>query len=82
MTPGRGVGANTALRDTALLCRNLTAVRDRRMTLIEATRRRFRRHGRLAEVIETTVATDIYEVTREIGLSLCCRPSLSRTHFA
>ncbi|HEU5012608.1 MAG TPA: NAD(P)/FAD-dependent oxidoreductase [Roseiflexaceae bacterium] len=28
MTPGRGVGANTALRDAALLCRNLGAVRD------------------------------------------------------
>jgi 2-polyprenyl-6-methoxyphenol hydroxylase-like FAD-dependent oxidoreductase len=26
MTPGRGVGANTALRDAALLCRNLSAV--------------------------------------------------------
>lgn len=25
MTPGRGVGANTALRDAALLCRNLAA---------------------------------------------------------
>ena len=25
MTPGQGVGANTALRDAALLCRNLTA---------------------------------------------------------
>jgi len=36
MTPGRGVGANTALRDAALLCRNLTAARDGRMTLIQA----------------------------------------------
>lgn len=36
MTPGRGVGANTALRDAALLCQNLTAVRDGRMTLHEA----------------------------------------------
>lgn len=27
MTPGRGVGANTALRDAALLCRRLTAAR-------------------------------------------------------
>ncbi len=26
MTPYRGIGANTALRDAALLCRNLTAV--------------------------------------------------------
>src|SRR5207237_1625316 len=38
MTPGRGVGANTALRDAALLCRNLTAARDGRMTLIQAIR--------------------------------------------
>lgn len=36
MTPGRGVGANTALRDAALLCRNLTAVRDERVSLVEA----------------------------------------------
>jgi 2-polyprenyl-6-methoxyphenol hydroxylase-like FAD-dependent oxidoreductase len=36
MTPGRGVGANTALRDAALLCRNLTAARDGRMPLLQA----------------------------------------------
>lgn len=36
MTPGRGVGANTALRDAALLCRNLVEVRDGRKPLIEA----------------------------------------------
>jgi 2-polyprenyl-6-methoxyphenol hydroxylase-like FAD-dependent oxidoreductase len=38
MTPGRGVGANTALRDAALLCRNLTAVRAGRMALLDAVR--------------------------------------------
>jgi 2-polyprenyl-6-methoxyphenol hydroxylase-like FAD-dependent oxidoreductase len=38
MTPGRGVGANTALRDAALLCRNLTAVRDGAMGLLDAVR--------------------------------------------
>lgn len=38
MTPGRGVGANTALRDAALLCRTLVAVRDRETTTIEAIR--------------------------------------------
>ncbi|MFD0695792.1 FAD-dependent oxidoreductase [Paenibacillus sp. GCM10027628] len=36
MTPGRGVGANTALRDAALLCRNLVQVSQGRMELIEA----------------------------------------------
>lgn len=36
MTPGRGVGANTALRDAALLCRALTAVRDGERPLLEA----------------------------------------------
>lgn len=36
MTPGRGVGANTALRDARLLCRNLTAARDGRTTLLAA----------------------------------------------
>ena len=38
MTPGRGVGANTALRDAALLCANLMAVRDGRLSLLEAVR--------------------------------------------
>jgi 2-polyprenyl-6-methoxyphenol hydroxylase-like FAD-dependent oxidoreductase len=38
MTPGRGVGANTALRDAALLCRNLTAARDGTMPLTRAVR--------------------------------------------
>jgi 2-polyprenyl-6-methoxyphenol hydroxylase-like FAD-dependent oxidoreductase len=33
MTPGRGVGANTALRDARLLTRDLTAARDRGVSL-------------------------------------------------
>lgn len=36
MTPGRGVGANTALRDAALLCRQLTAVAAGDRTLLRA----------------------------------------------
>jgi 2-polyprenyl-6-methoxyphenol hydroxylase-like FAD-dependent oxidoreductase len=36
MTPGRGVGANTALRDAALLCRNLTAAKNGEKTVIQA----------------------------------------------
>jgi len=36
MTPGRGAGANTALRDAQLLCKKLVDVRDGRMPLIEA----------------------------------------------
>jgi len=36
MTPGRGVGANTALRDAALLCRNLIAARDGATSLQQA----------------------------------------------
>ncbi|TCM43752.1 NAD(P)/FAD-dependent oxidoreductase [Kribbella sp. VKM Ac-2568] len=36
MTPGRGVGANTALRDAMLLCRKLIEVRDGRAQLLEA----------------------------------------------
>lgn len=36
MTPGRGVGANTALRDAANLCRALIAVRDGQQPLIKA----------------------------------------------
>lgn len=36
MTPGRGVGANTALRDAALLCKKLTEVRDGQAILKQA----------------------------------------------
>ncbi|MFC5263899.1 FAD-dependent oxidoreductase [Kribbella qitaiheensis] len=36
MTPGRGVGANTALRDAMLLCRKLIEVRDGRTQLLQA----------------------------------------------
>jgi 2-polyprenyl-6-methoxyphenol hydroxylase-like FAD-dependent oxidoreductase len=36
MTPGRGVGANTALRDAALLCKRLVEVKDGARPLIDA----------------------------------------------
>ncbi|MGC4994536.1 FAD-dependent oxidoreductase [Nocardia salmonicida] len=36
MTPGRGAGANTALRDSQLLCAKLVAVRDGNTELVEA----------------------------------------------
>ncbi|WP_198406907.1 FAD-dependent oxidoreductase [Nocardia terpenica] len=36
MTPGRGAGANTALRDAQLLCDKLVAVRDGDTELVEA----------------------------------------------
>jgi 2-polyprenyl-6-methoxyphenol hydroxylase-like FAD-dependent oxidoreductase len=35
MTPGRGVGANTALRDAALLCEKIVAARDGRIALLD-----------------------------------------------
>jgi 2-polyprenyl-6-methoxyphenol hydroxylase-like FAD-dependent oxidoreductase len=38
MTPGRGVGANTALRDAVNLCRQLIEVRDGRQQLTPAVR--------------------------------------------
>ena len=38
MTPGRGVGANTALRDALQLCRKLVDVRDGRAELLAAVR--------------------------------------------
>jgi 2-polyprenyl-6-methoxyphenol hydroxylase-like FAD-dependent oxidoreductase len=38
MTPGRGVGANTALRDAALIVRNLARFRDGEMSLHDAVR--------------------------------------------
>ena len=36
LTPGRGVGANTALRDAVLLCKRLVEVRDRAKLIIDA----------------------------------------------
>jgi 2-polyprenyl-6-methoxyphenol hydroxylase-like FAD-dependent oxidoreductase len=36
MTPGRGVGANTALRDAVLLCARIIDVADDRLELLEA----------------------------------------------
>jgi 2-polyprenyl-6-methoxyphenol hydroxylase-like FAD-dependent oxidoreductase len=36
MTPARGVGANTAMRDAELLCRNLIEVVAQRMSLLQA----------------------------------------------
>ena len=36
MTPGRGAGANTALRDARLLCKQLVAVRDGQLDLLAA----------------------------------------------
>ena len=36
MTPGRGVGANTALEDAALLCKRLVEVRDGRKEMLHA----------------------------------------------
>lgn len=38
MTPGRGVGANTALRDARLLCSKLVSARDGKLSLVEAVR--------------------------------------------
>lgn len=46
MTPGRGVGANTALRDAELLCRKLIEVRDGKTELIAAL------HAYEAEMLE------------------------------
>src|SRR6185312_6277615 len=48
MTPGRGVGANTALRDAVLLTRHLVAVRDGRRELLQsigAYEEKMRRYG-------------------------------------
>jgi 2-polyprenyl-6-methoxyphenol hydroxylase-like FAD-dependent oxidoreductase len=39
MTPGRGVGANTALRDAVLLCARLIDVADGRLGLVDAVGR-------------------------------------------
>ena len=38
MTPLRGIGANVALRDAGLLCRNLTIARRGERTVLQAVR--------------------------------------------
>jgi 2-polyprenyl-6-methoxyphenol hydroxylase-like FAD-dependent oxidoreductase len=76
MTPGRGVGANTALRDAALLCRNLIAVRDGTMPLIQAV------HDYEAEMIEYGFEAVLESRKQMDGDGLIHRPVVGRVALA
>lgn len=75
MTPGRGVGANTALRDAALLFRRLTEVRGGR-PLVEAL------HDYEAEMLEYS-ARAVLESRKQMDANgLSHRPVLGRIQLA
>lgn len=72
MTPGRGVGANTALRDAALLCRNLIMVHDGRKPLIQAI------HEYEAEMIEYGFDAVIKSRAQMDGRGAIHKPGIGR----
>ncbi|GAA3586319.1 FAD-dependent monooxygenase [Amycolatopsis ultiminotia] len=76
MTPGRGVGANTALRDAALLAKNLTAVRDGEMKLMEAI------HDYEAQMVEYGFAAVKDSLKQQGGDSIMHKPVLGRIALA
>ena len=76
MTPGRGVGANTALRDAALLCRNLTAARDGRLPPLDAVR------GYEAEMIRYGFEAVLASRKQMGGDALVHRPVVGRVALA
>jgi 2-polyprenyl-6-methoxyphenol hydroxylase-like FAD-dependent oxidoreductase len=76
MTPGRGVGANTALRDAALLCRNLTAARDGRMPMLQAV------HDYEAEMIRYGFEAVLESRKQMDGDGLIHRPVIGRVALA
>lgn len=76
MTPGRGVGANTAMRDASLLCRRLTEVRDGVRPLVEAL------HAYEAEMLEYS-ARAVLESRKQMDANgLSHRPVLGRIQLA
>ena len=76
MTPGRGVGANTALRDAALLCRSLVAVRDGQRPLLEAV------HAYEAEMIRYGFEAVLASRKQMDGNALVHRPVVGRVVLA
>jgi 2-polyprenyl-6-methoxyphenol hydroxylase-like FAD-dependent oxidoreductase len=76
MTPGRGVGANTALRDAALLCKRLTEVRDGKKNLIDAL------HEYEAEMLEYSSVAVLESRKQMDANSLIHRPVLGRIQLA
>jgi 2-polyprenyl-6-methoxyphenol hydroxylase-like FAD-dependent oxidoreductase len=76
MTPGRGVGANTALRDAALLCRKLIAVRDGVQSLPQAV------HEYEAAMIAYGFAAVEASRRQMDGRDLIHRPGIGRVALA
>jgi 2-polyprenyl-6-methoxyphenol hydroxylase-like FAD-dependent oxidoreductase len=76
MSPGRGVGANTALRDAALLCKRLTEVRDGSKPLLEAL------HQHEGEILQYS-AEAVLESRKQMDANeLIHRPVLGRVQLA
>lgn len=76
MTPGRGAGANTALRDAALLCTSLTRVRDGAVPLVEAI------HAYEAEMLRYSTEAVLESRKQMNAGDLIHKPVLGRLQLA
>jgi flavin-dependent dehydrogenase len=76
MTPGRGVGANTALRDAALLRKRLTEVRDGAKPLVEAL------HEYEAEMLQYSAEAVLESRKQMDARDMSHRPVLGRIQLA
>jgi 2-polyprenyl-6-methoxyphenol hydroxylase-like FAD-dependent oxidoreductase len=76
MTPGRGAGANTALRDAALLCTTLTGVRDGAAPLVEAI------HAYEAEMLRYSTEAVLESRKQMNARDLIHKPMLGRVQLA
>ena len=76
MTPGRGVGANTALRDAALLCTRLVEVRDGVKPLVDAL------HEYEVEMLEYSREAVLESRKQMDARSIVHRPVLGRIPLA
>jgi 2-polyprenyl-6-methoxyphenol hydroxylase-like FAD-dependent oxidoreductase len=76
MTPGRGVGANTALRDAALLCKRLTEVRDGSKPLLQAL------HEYEGEMLQYSTEAVLESREQMDAKDLIHRPVLGRLQLA
>ncbi|MGH4026001.1 MAG: FAD-dependent oxidoreductase [Pseudonocardiaceae bacterium] len=76
MTPGRGVGANMALRDARLLCHNLTKVRDGKLDLLTAV------HNYETRMVDYGFDAVLQSRKQMSGDSLMHKPVLGRLALA